>query len=205
MSNENLNIGFFNIKYSSVRLKSFRDNRKAISPVISTIIIVAVAIAISIAVAFWLGGITSIFTRFEKLEITSAYAVSTTFKTSNNDNTTGPNAYSSGDGWEIVLELKNTGTTDTTITDIFINNIPISAYSYTTKENEKDVRFNATWSLQDNYNKASSSVTGVPLKTGSSVTIYVWLTKGAFTAGQAVTVTIHTAGGQDYPKTVTLP
>jgi len=77
MSNENLNIGFFNIKYSSVRLKSFRDNRKAISPVISTIIIVAVAIAISIAVAFWLGGITSIFTRFEKLEITTAYAEST--------------------------------------------------------------------------------------------------------------------------------
>jgi flagellin-like protein len=168
MSNENLNIGFFNIKYSSVRLKSFRDNRKAISPVISTIIIVAVAIAISIAVAFWLGGITSIFTRFEKLEITTAYAESTT------------------GGWNITLEVKNTGTTAVTITDVLINGIPSSAY---------------TEVLQNGTN--------VYLNTGESKVIMITIPTQAdsytFTAGQAVTVTIHTAGGQDYPKTVTLP
>lgn len=88
-------------------MKKFRENRKAISPVISTIIIVAVAIAISIAVAFWLGGITGIFTRFEKLEIPTAYAVST------------------ATGWEITLEVKNTGTTQTTITDVLVNGIPV--------------------------------------------------------------------------------
>jgi flagellin-like protein len=52
-------------------------NRYAISPVIATIIIVAVTIAVAIAVAFWMGGLTGVFTRFEKLEITSAYADTT--------------------------------------------------------------------------------------------------------------------------------
>jgi flagellin-like protein len=155
-------------------LKSFRDNRKAISPVISTIIIVAVAIAISIAVAFWLGGITSIFTRFEKLEITTAYAEST------------------GTGsWTITLEVKNTGTTDTTITDVLINGIPYSSYDtnvLTVKINDTDFSTSSSFSL----------------KTGKSATVTIEITSG-FTAGQAVTVTIHTAGGQDYPKTVTLP
>jgi flagellin-like protein len=170
MSNENLNIGFFNIKYSSVRLKSFRDNRKAISPVISTIIIVAVAIAISIAVAFWLGGITSIFTRFEKLEIPTAYAESKT-----------------GGGWTIILTVKNTGTTDTTITDVLINGIP---YSSVTGVESVTI---------------DSTDLPYPLKTGDSATVKITLTSDGFSAGQAVTVTIHTSGGQDYPKTVTLP
>jgi flagellin-like protein len=159
-------------------LKSFRDNRKAISPVISTIIIVAVAIAISIAVAFWLGGITSIFTRFEKLEITTAYAVK------------------ANSGWTITLEVKNTGTTDTTITDVLINGIPYSSYD----TNVLTVNIN---------NTGFSTSSGFSLKTGKSTTVVITIPTQAgsytFAAGQAVTVTIHTAGGQDYPKTVTLP
>jgi len=183
MSNENLNIGFFNIKYSSVRLKSFRDNRKAISPVISTIIIVAVAIAISIAVAFWLGGITSIFTRFEKLEIPTAYAVYD----------------ATSKYWTVTLTVKNTGTTDTTITDVLINGIPYK--SVTTGVT------NVTVTIDNTLYKmlGVSSVSEVPLKTGKSATVVITLTSAGFSAGQAVTVTIHTSGGQDYPKTVTLP
>ena len=115
--------------------------------------------------AFWLGGITSIFTRFEKLEIPTAYAESTT------------------NGWTVTLTVKNTGTTAVTITDVLINGIPSSAYN-------------------DNV---SQNGTNVYLKTGESKVIMIFLKKDAFTAGQAVTVTIHTAGGQDYPKTVTLP
>jgi flagellin-like protein len=145
-------------------LKSFRDNRKAISPVISTIIIVAVAIAISIAVAFWLGGITSIFTRFEKLEITSAYAEK------------------ANSGWTIILEVKNTGTTAVTITDVLINGIPSS-----------------------HINGVDVTVADSSLNTGKSTTVTIEITSSDFVPGQAVTVTIHTAGGQDYPKTVTLP
>jgi FlaG/FlaF family flagellin (archaellin) len=149
-------------------LKSFRESRKAVSPVISTIIIVAVAIAISIAVAFWLGGITGIFTRFEKLEIPTAYATR-----------------NGTDGWTITLEVKNTGTTSTTITDVLINGIPLDM---------KDVEFTDD---------------GANLNPGEGATITILSLNGigdmTFASGQAVTITLHTSGGQDYPKTVVLP
>jgi len=148
--------------------RSFRRGRRGISPVISTIIIVAVAIAISIAVAFWLGGITAIFTRFEKLEITVAYATG-----------------SEADGWNVTLEVKNTGTTDITITDILINNIPYTEYGDAV---------NATYDPS--------------LPTGAEATINITIAErstSGFISGQSVTITIHTAGGQDYPKTVALP
>jgi len=44
-----------------------------ISPVVATVILVAVAIVIAIAVAFWASGLVGVFTRFEKIEIVSAY------------------------------------------------------------------------------------------------------------------------------------
>ncbi len=43
-------------------------NRKAVSPVIATVILVAVAITISVAVAYWMGGISSQYTKFENLD-----------------------------------------------------------------------------------------------------------------------------------------
>ena len=172
--------------------RSFRRGRRGISPVISTIIIVAVAIAISIAVAFWLGGITSIFTRFEKLEITSAYAKAE----SNNDEA----------GWNITITIKNTGTSDATITDILINSIPISEYNCT--EDSKPA--NATWRCPelDKGDKDYALEVSLPIKTGEELTLYIWLKStesgGPFISGQSVTITIHTAAGQDYPKTVVL-
>ena len=173
----------------SSRRRSFRKGRRGISPVISTIIIVAVAIAISIAVAFWLGGITAIFTRFEKLEITSAYATAT----------------NSSDTWKIVISVKNTGTSDATITDILINNIPIKEYASqignTTSADNSVINFGTT------YDDVTDGVS-YPLKTGNEVEITFYIkssTTYAFTAGQSVTITIHTAAGQDYPKTVALP
>ncbi len=39
------------------------------SPVIATVILVAVAITVAVAVAYWMGGIASQYTKFEKVEI----------------------------------------------------------------------------------------------------------------------------------------
>jgi FlaG/FlaF family flagellin (archaellin) len=47
--------------------------KAGISPVVATVILVAVAIVIAIAVAFWASGLVGVFTRFEKIEIQSAY------------------------------------------------------------------------------------------------------------------------------------
>jgi FlaG/FlaF family flagellin (archaellin) len=78
--------------------KSLNGNLKAVSPVIATIIIVAIAITMSIAVAYWLLGLGSSFTKYEKIEFTTAYAVPT-----------------NGGGYTVTLNLKNTGTAASTI------------------------------------------------------------------------------------------
>jgi flagellin-like protein len=49
-------------------------DRRGVSPVIATIIIVAIAIVMALAVAYWMLGLGGAFTRFEKLEFVSAYA-----------------------------------------------------------------------------------------------------------------------------------
>jgi flagellin-like protein len=77
-----------------------------ISPVVATVILVAVAIVIAIAVAFWASGLVGIFTRFEKLEILSAYQ----------DPTTSAN---------IVVMVRNTGSSRTSITEVVINGVSV--------------------------------------------------------------------------------
>jgi len=132
-----------------------------ISPVIATIIIVAVAIAIAIAVAYWVVGIAGIFTRFEKLEISAAWY----------------------DGDSVLLRVRNTGSADATITDIFVNGIP-----------------GASHNLSLPYT----------VVTGGSVTIDVTgpptsVTGGNWQSGVTYEISLHTASGKDYPKAVAIP
>jgi len=84
-------------------LRNRRLNRRGISPVIATIIIVAIAIA----VAFWVVGIAGLFTRFEKLEISYIYAEKI-----------------DTDQWTITLMVRNTGSATATIDQVFLNGIP---------------------------------------------------------------------------------
>jgi flagellin-like protein len=81
--------------------------KSGISPVVATVILVAVAIVIAIAVAFWASGLVGIFTRFEKLEILSAYQ-----DTGNNTN-------------NIVIRVRNTGSSPTSITQVVINGVNV--------------------------------------------------------------------------------
>jgi flagellin-like protein len=80
-----------------------------ISPVVATVILVAVAIVIAIAVAFWASGLVGIFTRFEKLEILSAYQ------------DTGDNVKN------IVIRVRNTGSSPTSITEVVINGVSVKS------------------------------------------------------------------------------
>jgi flagellin-like protein len=86
-------------------------SRSGISPVVATVILVAIAIVIAIAVAFWATGLVGIFTRFEKVEIRTAYA------TVQNDQ------------YIIHLSIANTGSADVTIDDIYINGRPSTTYN----------------------------------------------------------------------------
>ncbi|MCX8171699.1 MAG: hypothetical protein N3E47_07050, partial [Candidatus Bathyarchaeota archaeon] len=97
--------------------RSFRKSVKAVSPVIATIIIVAVAIVMSIAVAYWMLGLATTFTRYEKLEFVSAYAVKT--------------KYGNNDAYNITISVKNTGSSPATISKFFFNGIPDSTVNST--------------------------------------------------------------------------
>ncbi len=70
----------------------------------ATVILVAVAIVIAIAVAFWASGLVGVFTRFEKIEIQSAY----------------------WDGTNVILIAKNSGSSPTVVDMILVNGQPCS-------------------------------------------------------------------------------
>jgi len=163
--------------------------RKGISPVIATVIIVAVTIAVAIAVAFWMTGLIGLFTgAVEKLEIVSATAIA-----------------ADGGGWQITVLARNTGTTQTTIDTIFINGIP--AFQW------QNGQFNPTGQLQCQGQVQAQIPQGGgnnPLKPGEQVQIDIILPQGdcgSFNAqpGVSIEVKLHTTGGKEYPKLLTLP
>jgi len=76
--------------------------RAGISPVVATVILVAVAIVIAIAVAFWASGLVGVFTRFEKIEIQTAY----------------------WDGTRVIVIAKNTGSSPAVVDMVLVNGLP---------------------------------------------------------------------------------
>ena len=79
-------------------MKNLKKGVKALSPVVSAIILLAVAVAVSLAVAAWMGTLTVGQMETEEVKILNV-------------------AFESGNA---TLELKNTGVTDVVITDIRI-------------------------------------------------------------------------------------
>jgi flagellin-like protein len=82
-------------------------SRKALSPVVASIILIAVTVAVSIAVAAWMGALTIGFTN------TSSITITTMTFNGNSGNATNT----------IVLTMKNTGTRIVTIGQVKVNNI----------------------------------------------------------------------------------
>ena len=91
-------------------MKNFRKSRKALSPVVASIILIAVTVAVSIAVAAWMGALTVGFMGTEEVKITSM-----TFTVG--DATNG----------RIVLKASNTGTNAATINEVWVNNVAITS------------------------------------------------------------------------------
>jgi flagellin-like protein len=85
-------------------MKIFRS-RKALSPVIASIILIAVTVAVSIAVAAWMGALTFNFMATEQGQVTNL-----TFGTTS-----------------ITATFQNTGTTAITLTEAWVNGVKITA------------------------------------------------------------------------------
>ena len=81
-------------------------SRRALSPVVASIILIAVTVAVSIAVAAWMGALTFTFMATEELKITNVEYWDTT--------STGGN--------KMNITMQNTGTSPITVTEIHVNN-----------------------------------------------------------------------------------
>ncbi len=87
-------------------MKKFRRSKKALSPVVASIILIAVTVAVSIAVAAWMGALTVGFMGSSSININDVDFVGTDADPANT----------------IDLSLKNTGTNTVTISVVKVNN-----------------------------------------------------------------------------------
>ncbi len=107
-----LTITTISIVVAIMFLKHRRRKYKGLSKLIALVIIVSVAVALSIAVSLWMSGIYGVYTKMEKLAITTGYSVW------DDDESV----------WVIVLNIKNRGTSVATIDNVFINDKPVHTY-----------------------------------------------------------------------------
>ena len=90
--------------------------KRALSPVVASIILIAVTVAVSIAVAAWMGALTFSFTATEQLNITNmTFQVGTAATTSMTDKI-----------------ANNTGTTAVTINEAWVNNVKVASANIAT-------------------------------------------------------------------------
>lgn len=150
-------------------------SRKAVSPVIATVILVAVAITVAVAVSYWMGGISSQYTKFEKVEIQSGVC---TVDVDGN--------------WTVALQLKNSGTATATIISIFINDVEINQY------NQSAIAGEWTTDMTNPYSLTSGLAGAVNVYISSSNP------SATLSSGTTVNIKLHSAGGMDYIKLVEL-
>ncbi len=170
--------------------------RKAISPVIATVILVAVAISVSVAVSYWMGSIAGQYTSFEKIEIQSGYA-----------------AIQPNGGWIITLVMKNSGSATANLMTVFVNDEPVDLYDQTSASfgfADGDTAETGT-NIPDvgvaiESGKTAEVITGTgeiddPLESNP---VEIYIGKDLFSSGTTINIKVHSAGGMDYIKLVKL-
>ncbi len=159
-----------------MRKNRFFKSIRAVSPVIATIILVAISIVMAISIAYWALGIGNSFTKFEKVQYSSApYA---TYDQINSQ-------------WKITTSIQNTGTATATVNNVFLNGQPYNTYTPAGVVNPAPVS-GVIASLAPGK---SATITVTLANQGG----------GAWVSGMSVQFDIVTAAGNSYPTTVTLP
>jgi flagellin-like protein len=157
--------------------------RRAVSPVIATVILVAVAITVAVAVSYWMSGITSQYTSFEKVEIQSAIC-------------TYEEPAPGAEYWKIVIILKNSGTKTATITNVFVNEV---AAVYV----DPPVGVNIT---EADCGPGTGETMSIVSGASDVITVGIsnWAAGTTLTSGTTINIKIHSAAGMDYIKLVQL-
>jgi len=181
------------VRITEILLRS----KKALSPVIATVILIAVTTVVAVSVAYWMGTIASSYTTFEQIELPTAYAKII-------DDSADKNFTDSG--WNITIELKNTGSVDATIDNIFLNGIPLKDYNSS---------YVCLYDGQQWLNDSSDFQNlNIHITKGSSKTIVLQVQKydqnsqtgvEGCTSGTRIDLKLHSASGREYPVQVKLP
>jgi len=87
--------------------------------------------------------------------------------------------------WTIIMEVRNVGTTDVVIDNIFINGMPYSQVA--------------------GVSLGSGTQLPMLIPCGGDKTITILISGSSFSSGQMIEVKLHTASGKEYPKLITLP
>ena len=128
-------------------MRKLFKSKKALSPVVASIILIAVTVAVSIAVAAWMGALTFTFMKTEELKITNMQFLGTTTKTIN-------------------LTVTNPGTSKVTITGtgVKVNDVAISVAITGSLDwaagDSHNIGFAYTWTSGNKYKVTLLSATG---------------------------------------------
>jgi flagellin-like protein len=99
-----------------MKRKMNKRSRKALSPVVASIILIAVTVAVSIAVAAWMGALTFSFTSTEQINITNMNFDVNAKIISVTANNTGTTSVTINEAW--VNSVKQTTVKDDTLADL---------------------------------------------------------------------------------------
>lgn len=146
-------------------------------PGVSTTILLAVAISVSVGVAYWMGGVTTTYTNFEKVEVNGVSC----------EILTGP----SGKYWKIELKMKNSGPKTAEINSVFLNSFPVTIISGVPP---------------DGGVSSDISINGLRIRSGESVNLQICIDfdYGSLSSGTSIHLLLHSVAGMDYSKIVVL-
>ena len=141
---------------------------RALSSTFATVILLFVTIVAAAATAYYISGIAGTYAGYEMFEIKNIYALKETTC------------------WNITIEVVNSGSIDTTLISVYINDRLIEDYSpqiICTQITEGE---------------------GLTLKSGQEVILYIQVPSSLYTSGTFLNLKLHSAGGMDYIKLIEL-
>ncbi|MGD6810717.1 MAG: archaellin/type IV pilin N-terminal domain-containing protein [Candidatus Bathyarchaeia archaeon] len=98
------------MKYTQ-KIQKLKQNSKALSPVVASIILIAVTVAVSIAVAAWMGGLAGTFMETDQLKVNTP-------------------VFEVAQAGQINVTVTNTGTSPVTISEVRINGATATDVDY---------------------------------------------------------------------------
>ena len=127
-------------------MKNFKRSKKALSPVVASIILIAVTVAVSIAVAAWMGALTIGFMDTEQLKITDVQFTGTT-----------------PEDKEIVISVKNQGTSGLIIVEASVNGeTPVTMSVQLDANGPETITIDYNWQEGSNYQVKLVTAKGNP-------------------------------------------